>query len=168
MMDSKAYYNIGNSFFKQDKLQESIEAYKKALDINPNDRDAKYNLELARAKLKESSEKQQQQPQQNSQQQQQQQGQQEEQQNQEGQENQEQDGEQQQAQAEQEQQQQQSGEENQDQNQQQQGESLEESQDKMTKEDAERILDALKNNEQDKQKIRKPAKSGRRNVDKDW
>jgi tetratricopeptide (TPR) repeat protein len=57
-----AYFNIGNSYFKQDKLQESIAAYIKALERNPGDQDAKYNLELARAKLKESADKQQSQP----------------------------------------------------------------------------------------------------------
>jgi Ca-activated chloride channel family protein len=58
-MESLAYFNIGNAFFKQDKLQESIGAYIKSLERNPGDQDAKYNLELARAKLKESADKQQ-------------------------------------------------------------------------------------------------------------
>ena len=38
----------------------------------------------------------------------------------------------------------------------------------MSKEDAERILEALKNDEQDNQKLRKPKKGGRRSVAKDW
>ncbi len=58
-LSAKAFYNIGNAYFQQNKLKESIEAYKKALELNPNDRDAKYNLELARAKLKEMAKKQQ-------------------------------------------------------------------------------------------------------------
>jgi tetratricopeptide (TPR) repeat protein len=58
-LSAKAFYNIGNAYFQQNKLKESIEAYKKALELNPNDRDAKYNLELARAKLKEMAQKQQ-------------------------------------------------------------------------------------------------------------
>ena len=161
-MDGKAHYNIGNSFFKQDKLQESIQSYIKALDINPDDQDAKYNLELARAKLKEMADKQQQQPQQNGQQQQGEQ-----QQQQQGQEDQNEQGEEeQQSQSEQQQGEQQAGEEQGEEE--QQGEALEESQDKMTKEDAERILDALKNDEQDMQKMRKPTRSRKRNVDKDW
>ncbi len=57
-LSAKAFYNIGNAYFQQNKLKESIEAYKKALELNPNDRDAKYNLELARAKLKEMAKKQ--------------------------------------------------------------------------------------------------------------
>ncbi len=56
-LSAKAFYNIGNAYFQQNKLKESIEAYKKALELNPNDRDAKYNLELARAKLKEMAQK---------------------------------------------------------------------------------------------------------------
>ncbi len=60
-LSAKAFYNIGNAYFQQNKLKESIEAYKKALELNPNDKDAKYNLELARAKLKEMAQKQKQQ-----------------------------------------------------------------------------------------------------------
>ncbi len=58
---SQAHFNIGNVHFKKEKLTDSINAYKKALELNPADYDAKYNLELVRAKLKEQSEKQQQQ-----------------------------------------------------------------------------------------------------------
>jgi hypothetical protein len=160
-MDGKAYYNIGNAYFKQDKLQESIQSYIKALDINPDDRDAKYNLELARAKLKEMADKQQQQPQQSGQQQQGQQ------QQEEGQDDQGQEGkEQQQSQAEQQQGKQQTGDEKGEEE--EQGEAYEESKDQMTKEDAERILDALQNDEQDAQKLRKPVRSRKRNVEKDW
>ena len=160
-IDSQAHYNIGNAYFKQDKLQESIESYIKALDLNPDDLDAKYNLELARAKLKEMADKQQQQPQQNGQQQQ---GEQQQQQG-EGDENQEGDQEQQ-SQAQQQENDQSAGEDQGEEE--QQGEELEESKEKMTKEDAERILDALKNDEQDMQKMRKPTRSGKRSVDKDW
>ncbi len=160
-MDAKAYYNIGNAYFKQDKLQESIQSYIKSLDINPDDLDTKYNLELARAKLKELADKQQQQPQQSGQQQQGQQ------QQQQGQDDQNQEGEEeQQSQVEQQQGEQQSGDEKGEEE--QQGEALEESKDKMTKEDAERILDALENDEQDAQKLRKPTRSRKRNVEKDW
>ena len=58
ILSSKAFYNIGNAYFQQNKLKESIEAYKKSLELNPNDKEAKYNLELARAKLKEMAKKQ--------------------------------------------------------------------------------------------------------------
>lgn len=54
-----AYYNIGNTFMKENKFKESIDAYKNSLRLNPNDANAKYNLEYARKKLKEQEEKQQ-------------------------------------------------------------------------------------------------------------
>lgn len=62
---AKVHYNTGNALFQLNKLPESILAYKDALKINPDDEDAKYNLELVRARLKQESEKQQQEQQQN-------------------------------------------------------------------------------------------------------
>ncbi|HEY9114100.1 MAG TPA: tetratricopeptide repeat protein [Bacteroidales bacterium] len=50
---SGANYNMGNSFMSSGKYKEAIEAYKQALRQNPDDLDAKYNLEYARIKLKE-------------------------------------------------------------------------------------------------------------------
>jgi Ca-activated chloride channel homolog len=58
--------------------------------------------------------------------------------------------------------------EEQQQEEQQQAQQVEEEKDQMSKEDAERILEALKNDEQDNQKLRKPKKGGRRSVAKDW
>ncbi len=159
---AKAYHNIGNSFFKQDKLQESIDAYKKALDLNPEDQDTKYNLELARAKLKEMADKQQQPQKSGQQQQQQKQGEQGEQQD-----NREQQGSEDKQQSEQKQ-----GDEQQQEKQQQEQQHAEaekqESGEKMDKEDAQRILDALKNEEQNNKDLRKPVRSRRKRVDKDW
>ena len=54
------YYNQGNVYYQLEKYQEAIDAYKKALDLQPEDQDAKYNLELVRAKIKEMADKQQQ------------------------------------------------------------------------------------------------------------
>ncbi|HLG94557.1 MAG TPA: tetratricopeptide repeat protein [candidate division Zixibacteria bacterium] len=48
-----AHYNIGNGLFGAGKFEEAVGAYKEALEINPNDRDAKYNLELALKMLEE-------------------------------------------------------------------------------------------------------------------
>jgi Ca-activated chloride channel family protein len=56
-------YNQGVAFTKQKKLDESIEAYKKALRLNPNDQQARENLQKA---LKEKKQQQQQQQQQQS------------------------------------------------------------------------------------------------------
>jgi len=59
---ARVHYNLGNCHFRQGKLDEAILAYKKALQFDPNDEDAKFNLELARKRLKEMAEKQKQQP----------------------------------------------------------------------------------------------------------
>ncbi len=68
---AKAFHNLGNTFLKQNKLDESIEAYKNALRRNPNDTQTKYNLSYAMNLKKQ--QQQQQQPQNNQQQKQQQQ-----------------------------------------------------------------------------------------------
>jgi len=47
-----AYHNMGNSFLENKKLEESIEAYKKALLNNPKDDETRYNLAYAQDKLK--------------------------------------------------------------------------------------------------------------------
>lgn len=44
---SMVYFNRGNSLFKQNKFKESADAYKMALKYNPSDMDAKYNLSEA-------------------------------------------------------------------------------------------------------------------------
>lgn len=50
---AKAYHNLGNSLLKAQKIPESIEAYKNALKLNPNDMDTKYNLEFAKLLLQQ-------------------------------------------------------------------------------------------------------------------
>jgi tetratricopeptide (TPR) repeat protein len=55
-----AYYNLGNALFLSEKYQEAIEAYKAALKLSPEDRESKYNLELAQRKLKAKQQEQQQ------------------------------------------------------------------------------------------------------------
>jgi len=49
---SQAYHNLGNSMLESKKLEESIEAYKKALINNPADDQTRYNLAYAQEKLK--------------------------------------------------------------------------------------------------------------------
>ncbi len=46
-----AYYNLGNSFFKQEDYKSAIGAYEEALKIDPKDKDAQFNLELAKKML---------------------------------------------------------------------------------------------------------------------
>jgi len=58
LLQSKAYYNTGNCFYRLNKLKESILAYKRALDLNPDDMEAKANLEFVQRKLKEMARKQ--------------------------------------------------------------------------------------------------------------
>lgn len=45
-------HNLGNSQFMAGKYEESLNAYKNALKLNPKDNDTRYNLELARRMLK--------------------------------------------------------------------------------------------------------------------
>jgi tetratricopeptide (TPR) repeat protein len=44
---AKVYHNIGNTYLKQQKYKESIESYKNSLKLNPKDEDTKYNLSYA-------------------------------------------------------------------------------------------------------------------------
>jgi len=50
---AKAYHNLGNSLLEDKKLQESIDAYKKSLLNNPKDEQTRYNLAYAMEKLKQ-------------------------------------------------------------------------------------------------------------------
>jgi len=47
----KSFYNLGNSFFKQEDYKSAIGAYEEALKIDPKDKDAQFNLELANKML---------------------------------------------------------------------------------------------------------------------
>ena len=105
-VEAKAYYNLGNSMMEQQKYQEAFEAYKKSLKLNPDDEDARYNLEYARQKMIMQQQQQQQQQEQ-----------------------------------------------------------------QMSKEDAERMLQALENQEKetmDKMNEAKAAKMQKRKIQKDW
>lgn len=48
-----AFHNAGNALFKMQKYQESVDAYKKALKANPYDNETRYNLAVAQKKLKD-------------------------------------------------------------------------------------------------------------------
>lgn len=50
---AKVFHNIGNSFLKSQKYEESIDAYKNALKLNPVDDETKYNLSYALNMLKQ-------------------------------------------------------------------------------------------------------------------
>ena len=51
LVASQTFYNTGNAQFKQRKLEEAIESYKNALRINPDDMEAKFNLAYAKKLL---------------------------------------------------------------------------------------------------------------------
>jgi len=50
---AQAYHNLGNSLMESKKLEESIAAYKKSLINNPKDDETRYNLAYAQEKLKQ-------------------------------------------------------------------------------------------------------------------
>jgi len=148
-LQAQAYYNGGNNLFKKEDYRQAIEWYQKALELNPDDMDAKYNLELARNRLREQMQKQPQDKQQQQQQQQQQQDQPK---------PDERDKQQQQQQQEQQQ-------KPQDQQQQQQPQPKP---DEMSKEDALRILRAIEDNENQDLKDQKRYKVQGTYRGKDW
>lgn len=154
LLQSRAYYNMGNALYRSQKLEEAIQAYEQALKLNPEDEDAKYNLEFVRNKLKENTRPQQNQPDQQQQQDQQKQ--------------------QQQNQQEQEQEQQQQQKQEQQQSDQEQEEQQEEQsqpekrETEMTEEEAEQLLNALKEDQEDLQKKKAQSVQGRGRAGKDW
>ena len=148
--DNKAasYYNIGNSLLKANKYPESIEAYKRALAMNPNDEDTRYNLQYALDRMKEQQQNKKQQKNQKDQQNQNQ--------------NQDQKQQQQQQQQQQQNQQQQNQQAKQDQTRQTQMKN------QMPKDEADRILEALRNSEKQVQKDLHKRPAARVHVEKDW
>ncbi len=58
---AQALYNLGNSAYRQGRLGEAIDYYMASLEVNPDDLDAKFNLEFVREELKRQQEQQQQQ-----------------------------------------------------------------------------------------------------------
>lgn len=49
---SKAYYNEGNAYFRQSQYKEAVQSYINAILSDPNDSNAKHNLQIALEKLK--------------------------------------------------------------------------------------------------------------------
>jgi tetratricopeptide (TPR) repeat protein len=137
---AKVYHNIGNSLLKSQKYPESIGAYKEALKLNPEDLETKYNLSYALNMMKQNQNQQKQDQNQDKQDPKNDQ-----------QQNQNQD--------------QNKNDQNKDkQNQQQQ----QQQKNQISKEDAQRILEALKNNEQDLQKKLRQVKGKAVVREKDW
>jgi len=141
------WHNIGNSLLEARQYAQSIEAYKNSLRLNPDDMDTKYNLAYAKKKLQDQQQQNQDQQQQKNRDQQNQ--------------------DQQQQQQSQDQQQQQH---NQDQQQQQQNRDQQPQPLQISREDAERMLDAIQQQEKDvKEKVdMKKAAVAKVRTEKDW
>jgi len=134
-------YNIGNCAYLADSFRQAARFYKSAVILDPEDEDAKYNLELALRHLQNQQNQQNQnQNQQKNQQQQQQQNQQKQQQ----------------------------------QNQQQQAQKQKKKQGELSKEEAERLMEAMERQEKEllkdwmKDKNKKRASGGRYRNPRDW
>ncbi len=151
---SNGLYNLGNSLLMSNKLKESIEAYKGSLKLNPDNNQAKYNLAYAQDLLKQQQEEQQQQQQQDKDKKDQNKDQNKEDQNKDK--------------NEQDQDKQKDNQNSQDQKQEQQQQ--QQQQQSISKEDAERLLNALANDEKDVQEKVKLAKAAKAKVKtlKNW
>ena len=138
---AKVYHNIGNSLLKSKKYQESVGAYKNSLKLNPKDKDTKYNLSYALNMMKQNQN-----------------------QNQQNKDNKDKDKNKDQ------QNQNQNQQNNQDKNKdkQQQQPRPQQQKNQISKDEAQRMLDALKNNETDLQKKLRKDKGRPVATDKDW
>ena len=158
-LHANIHYNMGNTYYRMGDYTKAINSYTKALEANPDDMDAKLNLELARKMLKDNM-----QPNENKDQEQKQKQEQEQKEQQQQQQNEQEKQEQQKEQDQQSDQQQQS----EQQDQQQDGSQQPDKPKEISKEDAERILNALKDDEQDVQKKIKRQVMGGDYTGNDW
>ena len=51
-LSAKSFYNLGNTAYKMGRLKDSVGYYKKALEMKPDDKDAKFNLAFVRKEIK--------------------------------------------------------------------------------------------------------------------
>lgn len=155
---AQIWHNIGNSLLEAQQYAPSIEAYKNSLRLKPSDEDTRYNLAYAKQKLNEQQQQNQDQEQDKDQEQQ----------------DQEQDKD-----KDQDQNQDQDQDQNQDQDQDQQQDQGDDQQDRqdqqpvpqeISKEDAERMLKAIQQQEKDvKEKVdKKKAAAAKVKTEKDW
>ncbi len=56
-LKASAFYNLGNAFFKKEKFKEAVSAYTRSLGLKPDDKQAKWNLEIALRKQKAKEDK---------------------------------------------------------------------------------------------------------------
>ena len=150
-----AYHNLGNSLLKEQKIDESIEAFKNALRNNPSDKDTKHNLAYAqRMKQEQEQEQNQEEKEEEKQEEEQQEQQQEE-----------------QEQKKEKEEQQEGNNQNQEQQPQEEQKPKEaQNPDQISKEEAEKMLDALQRQEKELQEDlqKKKAKGVKLKIEKDW
>ena len=60
---SEVAYNLGNTLFVQQRLEEALDCYRNAMRLNPDDKEAKFNYALTKELLKQQQQQQQQQQQ---------------------------------------------------------------------------------------------------------
>lgn len=170
-LQQKAYYNMGNTHYRMGKLQEAIKDYEKCLEINPKDEDAKYNIEFIKKKLEEKQKKEDEKQKESRQnenkdheQQKQSQSSQDQEKENHAKEEDHQSGQEEKKEIGSKEEKERSGDENAEEK-----PSGEEKKGEMSKEDAMRLLDSMKDDEKDIQKeLRNQPVEGRYRVDKDW
>ena len=146
-VQAQLHHNIGNVHLEQKNYQESIDEYKRSLKFSPDDVETKYNLAYAEKMLKQQQDQKKQQNKQNKNDKNQQKDQQKKEQDKDKQDKNKQD------------------QQKQDQQQQQKQQQQEK---QMSRADAQRILDALKNDEKNVQKQLHKKQVVKGNVEKDW
>ena len=146
---AQVYHNIGNSLLKDKKIEQSIGAYKQSLKLNPDDQDTKYNLSYALSQMNKNKNNKDQNKNNKDKDK-----------NNKKQQNKDQDKNNKQDQN--------KNQKQQNQNKQNQNQQQKPQQNKISKADAERILEALKNNEQNLQKKLRKHKGKVIKTDKDW
>ena len=160
---ARTHYNAGNAAFGQQKLEQSLENYRQSLLRNPDNEDAKFNYEFVKRQLQQ---------QQNQQQNQKQNGENDQEKNKQNQEDQNNSGDEQQEQD----QEQKSDEQNPggeepkegEEGEEKEGEQPQDSPTELSQEQAERILQALQNEEEQLLRQVQRPKSRPRRVEKDW
>jgi Ca-activated chloride channel family protein len=139
---ARAYHNLGNSYLQSKKYNESINAYKNALKLNPKDNDTRYNLAYAQSMIQQQQQQQQK--------------------------NQDKDKKDKNDEKKDQQQQQQEQKDQQQKEDQKKDEQKQAKRDKISKEDAEKILQALNNDEKNTQKKLTKKDATKISIDKNW
>jgi len=52
VLEERSLYNLGNCAYRQGKLEDAVAYYQQALEIDPEDQDARFNLEFVREEIK--------------------------------------------------------------------------------------------------------------------